>query len=246
MEFHRKDFVYTGPEEDGETSTCLAASDCVTWRVRADMLDMAFSKKKANQRKEWLNSFTDGVHVDHNLSQVSYSDFVNKELILFSMADNARSIPSAVDGLKPSQRKVLFCCFKRKLTKEIKVAQLAGYVSEHAAYHHGEDSLHGTIINMAQDYCGSNNTNLLVPSGQFGTRLLGGKDAASPRYIFTRLDPLARLIFRESDESLTDNLDDDGLSIEPAYYVPVIPLVLVNGSDGIGKCAALLVFRLVG
>ena len=159
---------------------------------------------------------------------------MNKELILFSMADNIRSIPSLIDGFKPSQRKVLFSCFKRKLKKDIKVVQLAGYVSEHSAYHHGEASLQGTIINMAQNYCGSNNVNLLVPSGQFGTRLLGGKDAASPRYIFTRLQPVTRAIFHESDDALMEYLDDDGLSIEPKYYMPVVPLLLVNGTDGIG------------
>jgi DNA topoisomerase-2 len=197
---------------------------------------MAFSKKKADRRKEWLlKSGDETTYIDHSANEVSYADFVNKELIQFSMADNIRSIPSAVDGLKPSQRKVLFSCFKRKLTDEIKVAQLAGYVSEHSAYHHGEASLHGTIVNMAQNYCGSNNLNLLVPSGQFGTRLLGGKDAASPRYIFTKLDPLARLVFHKDDEALINYLDDDGLSIEPDHYVPIIPMVLVNGCDGIGE-----------
>ena len=75
-----------------------------------------------------------------------------------------------MDGLKPSQRKVLFACFKRKLRREIKVAQLAGYVSEHSAYHHGEAALTGTIVGMAQDFVGSNNVNLLAPCGQFGTR----------------------------------------------------------------------------
>ena len=122
---------------------------------------------------------------------VNYKDFINKELILFSIADCARSIPSIVDGLKPGQRKVLYSCFKQKL-KDAKVAQLAGYVSEHSAYHHGETSLVGTIVGMDQNYIGSNNINLLYPSGQFGTRHQGGKDSASARYIFTRLCPIAR------------------------------------------------------
>ena len=89
------------------------------------------------------------------------SDFINKELILFSRADNIRSIPCSVDGFKPGQRKILFSCFKRNLKSEIKVAQLAGYVSEHSAYHHGEVSLCQTIVNMAQNFVGSNNLNLL-------------------------------------------------------------------------------------
>lgn len=161
-------------------------------------------------------------------------DFINRELILFSIADCARSIPSMVDGLKPGQRKVMFGCFKRKLKAEIKVAQLAGYVSEHSAYHHGEVSLTQTIVALAQDFCGSNNVNILSPNGQFGTRGMGGKDAASARYIFTNIPPVTRTLFHAADDALLNYLNDDGQSIEPEWYMPVIPLVLVNGGEGIG------------
>ncbi|KAG5519825.1 hypothetical protein PMAC_000098 [Pneumocystis sp. 'macacae'] len=199
-----------------------------------ELIDMAFSKKKADERKEWLRLFKPGTYMDHTLDKIPISDFINKELILFSMADNIRSIPSVVDGLKPGQRKVIFGCFKRKLKNEIKVAQLSGYISEHTAYHHGEQSLTQTIIGLAQTFVGSNNINLMKPNGQFGTRLQGGKDAASPRYIFTELSPLTRKIFIESDDALLDYLNEDGQSIEPLWYVPIIPLILVNGSEGIG------------
>lgn len=168
------------------------------------------------------------------MSQISYSDFINKELILFSMADNLRSIPSVVDGFKPGQRKVLFACCKRKLKNEIKVAQLCGYVSEHAAYHHGEVSLAQTIVGLAQSYVGSNNIGVLSPLGQFGTRAQGGKDAASPRYIFTNMERITRVIFNPADDNVLTYLHDDGASIEPEWYVPALPMVLVNGSSGIG------------
>lgn len=197
-------------------------------------VDMAFNKKKADDRKEWLRQFQPGTFMDHRMAEISIGDFINKELILFSMADNARSIPSVMDGLKPGQRKILFACFKRNLKSEIKVAQLAGYVSEHAAYHHGEQSLCSTIVGMAQNYIGSNNINFLEPLGQFGTRLQGGKDAASPRYIFTNLTPFSRTAFHPADDALLKTLTDDGQSIEPEWYLPVIPMVLVNGADGIG------------
>lgn len=128
----------------------------------------------------------------------------------------------------------MFSCFKRKLKSDIKVAQLSGYVSEHSAYHHGEASLASTIVNLAQDFVGTNNINLLVPSGQFGTRLQGGKDHASPRYIFTRLAQLARVVFPECDDALLKYNDEDGQKIEPTYYMPVIPTVLINGAEGIG------------
>ena len=144
---------------------------------------MAFKKSRVEDRKVWLNSFKQGTHINYNEaheSGIRFSDFINKELILFSQEDNQRSIPHIFDGFKPSQRKVLFSCIKRNLTKEIKVAQLAGYISEHSAYHHGENSLNQTIVNMAQNYVGSNNINLLTPSGQFGTRRLSGKTLLHP------------------------------------------------------------------
>ena len=198
------------------------------------LVDMAFNKKRADERKEWLKTCTSETFMDHSAEVLKIGDFINHELILFSMADNQRSIPSMADGLKPGQRKILFSCFKRKLKGEIKVMQLAGYVSEHAAYHHGEQSLCSTIVGMAQDFCGSNNLNLLLPNGQFGTRLQGGKDAASPRYIFTGLGSLTRLLYRPEDDALLKYLSDDGQSIEPEWYLPILPMVLVNGGEGIG------------
>ena len=199
-----------------------------------ELIDLAFNKKKADDRKEWLRLFRPGTYLDHNIDKVPIKDFINKELILFSMADNARSIPSVVDGLKPGQRKVMFGCFKRKLKGEIKVAQLIGYVAEHSAYHHGETSLASTIVNLAQDFCGANNVNILSPNGQFGTRLMGGKDAASARYIFTNVADITRAIYHPADDALLNYLNDDGQNIEPEWYIPTIPLVLLNGSEGIG------------
>ncbi|KAG0442401.1 DNA topoisomerase 2 [Dictyocoela muelleri] len=199
-----------------------------------EMIDLAFNKKKADSRKTWLANFEPGTFLDNSQPKISITDFVNRELILFSMADNIRSIPSVVDGMKPGQRKVLFACFKRNLRQEMKVAQLAGYVAEHSAYHHGEASLCSTIVNLAQKFVGSNNINLLMPEGQFGSRIMGGKDASSARYISTRLSELSRIIFNEKDDPLLKFLNEDNQSIEPDFYVPIIPMVLVNGADGIG------------
>ncbi|ESQ54348.1 hypothetical protein EUTSA_v10024219mg [Eutrema salsugineum] len=215
LDLHKKDFVWED-EQDGEA------------------IELAFSKKKIEARKNWLSNFEAGTHLDQKEQKITYSDFVNKELILFSMADLQRSIPSMVDGLKPGQRKVLFCSFKRNFIKEAKVAQFAGYVSEHSAYHHGEQSLASTIIGMAQDYVGSNNINLLQPIGQYGTRTAGGKDAASARYIFTKLSPATRVLFPKDDDVLLNYLNEDGQKIEPTWYMPIIPTVLVNGCEGIG------------
>lgn len=168
------------------------------------------------------------------MTPVSINDFVNKELVLFSRQDCIRSIPSMIDGLKPSQRKVLYGCLKRDLTKEIKVVQLSGYISETVLYHHGEQSLNQTIISMAQDFVGSNNLNFLVPNGQFGTRIMGGKDSASPRYIYTYLQPITKYVFREEDEPLLAKQEEEGVVIEPKHFLPILPTVLVNGATGIG------------
>uniref|UniRef100_A0A8C5GUM1 DNA topoisomerase 2 n=1 Tax=Gouania willdenowi TaxID=441366 RepID=A0A8C5GUM1_GOUWI len=227
MQRHRIPFKYGGPEDD-------------------EAITLAFSKKKVEERKEWLTNFMNNRRQrrEHNLPEdylygqsttsLSYNDFVNKELVHFSNSDNERSLPCLVDGLKPGQRKVLFCCFKRNDKREVKVAQLAGSVAEMSAYHHGENSLMMTIIGLAQNFVGSNNLNFLQPLGQFGTRLHGGKDSASPRYIFTMLSPLARLLFPPVDDNLLKYNYDDNQRIEPEWYIPIIPTVLVNGSEGIG------------
>eukprot|EP00514_Thraustochytrium_sp_LLF1b_P010190 CAMPEP_0184540880 /NCGR_PEP_ID=MMETSP0199_2-20130426/1002_1 /TAXON_ID=1112570 /ORGANISM="Thraustochytrium sp., Strain LLF1b" /LENGTH=1568 /DNA_ID=CAMNT_0026934549 /DNA_START=176 /DNA_END=4882 /DNA_ORIENTATION=+ len=199
-----------------------------------DALELAFSKTRVNDRKNWLSAFKPGTHMDFDVERIQFQQFVNKELILFSMADNIRSIPSMIDGLKPSQRKVLFSCFKRNLKSDVKVAQLVGYASEHSAYHHGDVSLAATVVGMAQTFVGSNNINLLYPSGQFGSRIMGGKDAASSRYIFTRLAKLTRFVFHQKDDAVLEYQEEDGLHIEPNYYAPIIPFVLVNGASGIG------------
>jgi DNA topoisomerase-2 len=200
----------------------------------AELFELAFSKKKADARKEWLGNFVPGTYLDHTGKSITYDDFVNKELILFSMADNMRSIPSMLDGLKPGQRKVIYACLKKNILKDKKVVELAGYVSEQTAYHHGETSLQQTIIGLAQNFVGSNNVNCLEPSGNFGSRLAGGSDSASARYIYTRLSPFARKVFHPLDEPNLEHWVEDGSLIEPKVYAPVLPMVLVNGADGIG------------
>ena len=209
------DFVHNGPSSD----------DCI---------DKVFNKKRPDDRKVWLENYDKNAHLDTSHNSVDYEQFMNRELIHFSTYDCARSIPNMVDGLKISLRKILYSAFKRRLTSEIKVAQFSGYVSEHSAYHHGEASLNGAIVNMAQNYVGSNNINLLSPNGQFGTRLHGGDDSASERYIFTVLGSLARSIFPEADDPVLSYLDDDGTLVEPEFYVPIIPFALINGISGIG------------
>jgi DNA topoisomerase II len=198
-------------------------------------LKLAFTKTEADARKKWiLDNIKNPKTLDYTKKMVPIKDLINKELVLFSIEDNIRSIPNLVDGMKPSHRKIIYACIKRNLYSEIKVSQLSGYVSEKTSYHHGENSLMDTIINLAQTFVGSNNINLLKPIGQFGTRLQGGKDSSSPRYIFTHLSEDFNTLFNKDDFDILEYLDDDGMSIEPRFYVPTLPLILINGSRGIG------------
>jgi DNA topoisomerase-2 len=199
-----------------------------------DTIDMVFNKKRADDRKDWLEKYDRKSYLNTSDLKVSYEDFIDKELIHFSKYDCDRSIPNLMDGLKISLRKILYSAFKKNLLTEIKVAQFSGYVSEHSGYHHGEASLNAAIVGMAQNFVGSNNINLLMPNGQFGTRLQGGKDSASERYIFTCLNKITRTLFPILDDSILQYLNDDGLIVEPLFYAPIIPMVLVNGTKGIG------------
>ncbi|AAS53089.1 AER410Wp [Eremothecium gossypii ATCC 10895] len=201
----------------------------------SSLIDLAFSKKKADDRKEWLRQYEPGTVLDPHLTEIQIGDFINKELILFSLADNLRSIPHLLDGLKPSQRKVIFGSFKRNIMKtEIKVQELAAYVSGQTAYHHTEQSLVQTIVSLAQDFVGANNIYLLMPRGAFGTRATGGKDAAAARYIFTQLNSISKHVFNPLDNPLLTYVQDDEKTVEPEWYVPALPMVLVNGAEGIG------------
>ena len=171
LETHRIQFKYKGKEDD-------------------QSIILAFSKKKIGERKEWLRNWMEeskrreelGMPDDYLCKRkaVTFQDFVNKKLVSFSNMDNERSIPCMMDGFTPGQRKVFFASLH--LVDEVKVLQLAGSVTEKTGYKHSETSLVSSIVGLAQNYVGSNNINLLMPIGQFGTRLTGGKDVASPRF----------------------------------------------------------------
>jgi DNA topoisomerase-2 len=202
-----------------------------------------FSKKESDTRKEWLSDYSEEKNTfslddQCEISQMELSSFINGELIKFSIADCGRSIPNFIDGLKESQRKILYSVKKRNLKylgQSLKVAQLSGYTAEHSNYHHGEQNLCDTIIGLANEFPGTNNIPLLYRDGMFGTRLEGASDAASPRYIYTKMEYLTEYIFREEDEPLLKQVNDDGDLVQPEFYVPILPMILVNGcSAGIG------------
>ncbi len=160
----------------------------------------------------------------------SISAFFRDDVRNYSIYACERQIPSGVDGLKPSQRKVLFGMQKKFPNQEVKVSIASAGIMEVSCYHHG--SLDGVIVNMAQNFPGSNNVPLLEPIGQFGSRI--GPESAASRYIFTKLSAACKKLFNPIDENILNWLDDDGTSIEPEFYLPIIPTVLVNGVEGMG------------
>ena len=200
-------------------------------------LNMIFHKNCSLERKNWL--------LTHNAHHYQVPDkeypitlYLNQELIKFSLEDCKRSIPCLFDGLKVSQRKILFSVFRKGLSytgKSMKVAQLAGYCAEQSNYHHGEQCLYETIIKMSHYFPGSNNLPYFERDGQFGSRVYGGKDAANARYIFTKLGPITRYLFPSEDDILLDYTLDDGIKVQPDFYLPILPTILMNGcTAGIG------------
>ena len=202
-----------------------------------EALELAFNGKYTNPRKEWIKQYK----LVPGLCQhprMPISTYVHTQVIKHPKDNVARMIPKMMDMLKESQRKILWAALNKfkwgNKNTSIKVSQLASHVAEVTDYHHG-DGLAKVVTWMAQDIIGRNNLPLLIPDGQFGTRTKLGKknNAASPRYIFTALDPLTPLIFRKEDLPILNLLESDGQEVEPDFMLPVIKL-LGNVTRGIG------------
>jgi len=166
------------------------------------------------------------------MEEKTITDFCNNEYISFASYDVYRKIANVIDGLKVSARKILYTCIEdNKQDKLKKVEALSNRAAEFTDYHHGSTSLVGVIVGMAQRYVGSNNIPLLKADGQFGIRLI--PDAAAPRYIFTCKETYINSLFNVADNNILEKQYSDGQEIEPKFYVPVLPMLLVNGAVGL-------------
>lgn len=203
-----------------------------------EKVDLAFGKKDADKRKEWLMR-DPSEYVEIVEGTLPISSFIDNNYWLYHKSNIDRMIPSIYDGLNEGRRKVLYAFLKKKDpgkdVKGYKVSQMSGYVAETSNYKHGEDQLIKTITKLAQGFVGANNIPLLQNNGMFGSRLEGGKDAAAGRYLFTRLDPIVYFLFRSEDNPILDLTCDEDVFYEPKYYIPILPLCLINGSDNIGS-----------
>lgn len=203
-------------------------------------LEMAFSKDLANTRKKWMETTKIGSEAEMMTVQ-PISTFINQEFIVFCLANLKRAIPSLIDGFKHSQRQVIHGAHDEwnigpsTNYKRAKVAQFAAGTAKITHYQHGEGGLEGTIINMAQEFVGgSNNVAWFEGHGQFGTRFNGG-EAGAPRYIYVTPSKLMPYILRKEDRKLLTYVVEEGDKVEPEFYLPVVPMVLINGVAGIGS-----------
>lgn len=206
------DFVHTG-------------SEC------AEALDLAFNKKRADDRKAFLLETSPTSHVDYQKDASTVDDFVRSELLpQYAMASLTRAIPG-LDGFKEALRKVFFGARDLKLTSEISVANAAGKIASRTMYHHRGTAMEDAIIGMAADYAGTANINLLDPMGQFGTR--HNHTAASAAYPKIRLAKIHSLVFPPADDPVLSRVVDEGETVEPVRYAPVIAMPLITGCKGI-------------
>jgi len=224
---------------DREVAESYAMKKIVEYKWDDDAeenMAMAFDNGFIEDRKEWVMSWNPDTGTSSRSSEYSedmISHFIHHELCEFSYENVQRTIPSGVDGLKNSQRKIMAVVMSMKKNEMIKVFQLMGRVSDTMQYKHGETSLYHAIVNLGNYYVGSNNIPLIQAEGQYQSRQ-GGK-AGSERYIRAAPSPILPYIFREEDSIILKRMVDEGVEVEPKYYFPIIPLFAVNGCDGIGS-----------
>lgn len=168
------------------------------------------------------------------------SQFYKQQYMQFALYNSYRMIANYIDGLKPSGRKIIHTVRANNITKPTKVSNLASIVSVDTEYLHGQVNLEGVCVGLAQNFVGTNNINLLVPDGSFGNRSI--PEAAASRYIFTYKNPIMDLIFRKEDDAVLIEQIFEGTKIEPKFFVPVIPMLMVNGSIGVGNGFAQTIF----
>ena len=202
----------------------------------SERIQQAFNKLEVKHRKKWIEEFIDKAVEDmEKYNEVlPVTTFIDYELIHYTFESLSRAIPSARDGFKDSQRKIMYVALKElQKTKSMKVSELASAAGMVTNYKHGEVSLQDTIIHMAMDFIGSNNMGYFTQNGQFGSRDKGGKDAANPRYISVSLAPWIKYVYRKEDELIQEMIIEDDTERECVDLHPIIPMHVINGVKGV-------------
>lgn len=158
-------------------------------------------------------------------------NFFKTEYVDFASYDNLRKIASCIDGLKNANRKVIHTILDKKIYDLTKVSQLSAKAGEYADYLHG--SLDGVVITMAQDYLGTNQIPLLAKKGNFGSRTI--QEPSAPRYIFACGSKKLKEWFNPLDKGQLIQQTFEGIKIEPKFFIPDLPVLLINGSKGVSS-----------
>ena len=242
-------------EEDAQDDIEIAPTVICFHDSEADRnFDLAFHEDRSNDRKDWIEKWRDVAQSDDilsiDLSQIKTQDgnfegqnisqFINRELVGYSVSSLFRAIPSEYDHLKESQRKGLYGVMKEfnykysSRNKTVKVETIANKVTADVEYHHGAKNLADTLIKMAQDFTGSNNMGYFTKKGMFGSRDDGGLYAAAARYSKIQLSWWIPYVYYKESIDLIPKRDVDGNEAEPLWLPSVIPVGVVNGMNGIG------------
>lgn len=211
-----------------------------------DYMDLGFNKHQADWRKVWITRDMRQAGDDTPLEalvpivvngELSLSSFVDTQLKIYHIMALRRALPNMYDGFKESQRKAFYGIMMNKKARKgvVNLENLAGSVKEATGYHHGGTSLENTIKKMAQGFVGTNNIPLLKAAGQFGQRELGGEEAGAARYIFTGLEEVTNAIFCAEDRPLLQQRIEDDVKVEFELFMPIVPIILINGADGIAS-----------
>lgn len=239
-----------GTHKPGDEETYLDDPKKIKYTLdgqEAEYMDLGFNDKQSNWRKTWITqdmtkpgevALMEEAYAPITIDgELSLSGFVSEQLIIYHIMSLSRAIPNMYDGFKESQRKAFFGISQdpdaKKGTENLE--NLVGSVKKLTGYHHGAKSLEDTIKKMAMGFVGSNNIPLLKNAGEFGTRKVGGGDAAAGRYIETGLEEICKSIFSTLDEPLLEKKKEEGKIVEYKFYMPILPMILINGADGMAS-----------
>jgi DNA topoisomerase-2 len=228
-----------GTIEPEETRNYFKDPKIIQYELEGDeeqYMELGFAKKESDQRKKWIVRSLEERGQDNDVpyeGTLGISTFIDQELVIYHAMTLHRALPCIWDGLKESQRKALFSALKYKGKTSRKLVIAGGAAIADSAYHHAPESLYETMIKMGQGFVGSNNIPYFDNDGDYGSRVLGTKEHAAPRYLYFRVEDIIRVIFPEDDYPLYEQIDSEGVSVEYSFYLPIIPMILVNGAEGV-------------
>lgn len=236
-----KYFKGLGSHKLGEEKLYVTDPKLVTYKYSGKeqkYVQLGFNEKFVQKRKTWITDAIEEARIAEPAyiteGNLSIKSFILKQLVIYHRITLKRCLPCIWDGLKDAQRKALYgilnSLYGSQGRKEL--VALTGEIKSITNYHHGDESLQQAVIKMGQGFVGGNNIPYIVEDGQFGTRKEQGKDHSHARYLQTSLEDIIKKIFINLDNPILTHNYDNGKPIEYSFYIPIVPMLLVNGSKG--------------